>query len=162
MDRVTMYCVKPYRNVKFSLVPESDDLLLCDGMNKVVASMPASEANQHIQLPSFWSSRYIVIKSDAGETLCFDPNPKVVGRLRELLDDSADRDPDATAAAMQRRGIRDLAIGGGLFLLGVAVTIGSFAAAGPGGTYVITTGLIVGGLVEMIRGIIWLARASRR
>jgi hypothetical protein len=43
-------------------------------------------------------------------------------------------------------------VGFAMLGLGIVITVGSFMSAAPGGTYVITWGLIVAGIVRIMRG----------
>jgi hypothetical protein len=65
--------------------------------------------------------------------------------------------PDPGAAIDRRHrartGLRQIAIGSGLLVVGLAVTWGTYAAARPGGRYTLAYGPIVFGLVELVRGL---------
>ena len=49
-------------------------------------------------------------------------------------------------------------LGIGLFIAGAMVTVWSYSAAGPGGTYLIASGLMLVGLVMVLKGIWHLIR----
>lgn len=53
-----------------------------------------------------------------------------------------------------RTGLRQVALGSGLLVLGLVITGGTLAAARPGGRYTLAYGPIVFGLVELVRGLI--------
>ena len=55
---------------------------------------------------------------------------------------------------------RHLLIGAAWFVLGLVVTLGSIRAAGPGGSYLIAWGALVGGLIEISLGL-WQLFSSR-
>ena len=54
--------------------------------------------------------------------------------------------------AKRTGGAKTLAIGGGLAGLGLVITAGTYAAAEPGGYYVVTYGLVIVGVINMVRG----------
>lgn len=66
--------------------------------------------------------------------------------------------PQYGEAAPQQRtakpGLQILLVGAGLLVLGIVITTVSYNMAGPGGTYVATTGLILVGIVQIVRGLI--------
>ena len=49
-------------------------------------------------------------------------------------------------------------IGVGLFTMGVAITAITFAMAGPGGTYIVTGGLMLVGVLSVLKGLWHLIR----
>lgn len=49
-------------------------------------------------------------------------------------------------------------IGVGLFALGVVITIATYSMAGPGGTYVVTWGLMLVGVLSVLKGLWHLIR----
>jgi hypothetical protein len=55
-------------------------------------------------------------------------------------------------------GLRNILIGFGIALVGTIVTVTSFNASGPGGTFVVAWGAIVFGGIQGIRGIVQLLR----
>ena len=59
----------------------------------------------------------------------------------------------ARKALARADGLKLTAVGGALFLLGVAITGATYALARPGDYYVVTTGLFVFGLITVARGL---------
>jgi hypothetical protein len=59
----------------------------------------------------------------------------------------------ARAAALRAAGLKMAALGGVLFIAGVAITGATFALARPGGYYYVTSGLFVFGLIALARGL---------
>ena len=49
-------------------------------------------------------------------------------------------------------------IGVALFTLGVVITIATYTAAGPGGTYIVTWGLMLAGVLAVVKGLWHLIR----
>ncbi len=162
MAGIKLVSVRKPAGAIWHLDRDEDGLVLCDENDNVVLSMTAAEAITRIHMPSFWASRYIVIDPDRGEILTFEPKPKSVSQLRELLEECRDEDPGATAAVIRHKATRDLLIGGGALLLGVVVTAVSFATAAPGGTFLVMTGLLGVGVFKIIRGIYGMAKAGNQ
>jgi hypothetical protein len=144
------------------LVLVDDELILRDGTDNVLASFRAAEATLRIRPPSFWGSRFILIDVGQRDPLCFEPSAEAVSRVRALIGHVLEQNPVEAATAMRRKGTRDLLIGGGSLGLGLAITAWSFGAAEPGGEFVITVGLIVVGVVEVLRGAYWMVKAGRQ
>ncbi len=63
----------------------------------------------------------------------------------------------------RRRSVRKLFVGTGATVLGLAITLGSYAAAcsAGGGVYVITFGLVIVGVATIIHALVRLAGYSR-
>ena len=59
----------------------------------------------------------------------------------------------ARTAAARGAGLKLVAVGGALFLLGVAITGATYALARPGDYYYVTSGLFVFGLITLGRGL---------
>ena len=93
---------------------------------------------------------------------CFASSRRKPKWLKFAIEDSLDKDPEAAAAAMDRKANRDLLIGGGSFLLGSAITVATIALAAPGGTFYVMTGLLVIGAIEIVRGIYWKVQAGKQ
>jgi hypothetical protein len=163
MESVRLTCAtKPNVGEKWLLERRRKGLLLLDGDEKVVTSIPAGEAGLRILFPSFWASRAkLVITGDRGKLLLFEPGKKTVAKIRGLVEDCIEADPEAAAAAYTSKAIRDLLIGGGSVVLGLIVTAASFIFAAPDGKFYVMTGLLGVGLVEIIRGIYFSIKASR-
>ena len=57
----------------------------------------------------------------------------------------------------QKAYIRAMFIGAGMFVLGIVITVGTFALVAGGGRFIITYGLIIFGPINFFRGLIgWL------
>ena len=161
MDSVRLTCAtKPHVGEKWLLKRTRKGLLLLDEEENKILLIPAGEANLRIHLPSFWASRYLVIDAE-DEPLLFEPNQKAMAKVRALIEDCADTDPEATAAAYWKKAIRDLLIGGGSFLLGMIITCASFFIAAPDEKFYVMTGLLLVGLVEIIRGIYYAIKSNQ-
>lgn len=64
----------------------------------------------------------------------------------------------------RRRGLIQVLIGAVIFVIGLAITIGTYHAASTsssGGTYFVAYGPMIAGLIAVVRGLITLARASK-
>lgn len=154
--------LKPHLGEVWHLEQQKKGLLLRSG-EEVITTIKNGEASLRIQFPSFWASRaFLVIHGDGGEFFCFEPKKPEMAKVRELIEDCLDEAPRAAAAAMDRKANRDLLIGGGSLLLGLVITVATFALAAPGGTFVVMTGLLVIGAIEIVRGIYWKGQAGKR
>ena len=81
------------------------------------------------------------------------PVPAVPGlRMPGYLDDPARSGRRAAAR-------RQIVIGGLLFVVGMAVTIGTYSAASGGGTYFVAWGPAIAGLANVIRGLLAYRRS---
>jgi hypothetical protein len=75
--------------------------------------------------------------------------------------------PQATknlASVARRRGLTQVIIGAVIFVIGLAITIGTYHAASDsssGGTYFVAYGPMIVGVIAMIRGFVAMARASK-
>jgi hypothetical protein len=61
-------------------------------------------------------------------------------------------------AAAMKRGLLQLGLGGGMILLGIIISIATYAFAAGGGTYFIAWGLPLFGVITIVRGIITMVR----
>lgn len=161
MGRSLTCALKPHRGEVWQLDDSNDGLVLRAG-EEVVTVIPHAEASLRVHLPSFFGSRYITVDLGGGNLICFEPKPEDIAHVREFVEASLNRHPGAAAAALDRKANRDLLIGGGSMLLGLALTTWSFIAAAPGGTFLVTTGLLGVGLVEVFRGIYFKTKARER
>jgi hypothetical protein len=157
-----IYATKPHAGERWILERTRKGLVLLDEDEEVVTSIPTAEAGLRIRFPSFWASnKYLVVVGKKGEQFPFEPKPKALDIVRDLVADCADADPAATAAAFKAKAKRDLLIGGGSFLLGVVITCLSFMFPSSNGKFVMMTGLIFVGLLEIGRGIYFANKASQ-
>ncbi len=69
--------------------------------------------------------------------------------------------PWATVAHFRSLATRDLLVGGGSIFLGVVVTGISFMIAAPGESFLVTTGFLAVGLVELVRGLSFSLKAQK-
>ncbi len=153
---------KPYAGEEWQLRPTDDGLALFDEEGDRVTDIPDAEVSLRIVFPSFWASiRHLMIVDNNGHQLEFQPDSQAVARVRKLVEHCLYRDPENAARTMRGKALRDLAIGGGSFILGTCITAGTWLAAGPKGTFYVTTGLLLAGIIEIVRGLIWLLRAAR-
>lgn len=144
---------KAYAGEAWQLSPTDDGLVLYDEDGERATKIPDADVSLRIVFPSFWASvRHLIIVDKDGDRLEFQPDTRAVARVRELVEQCLYRDPEQAARTMRGKAVRDLAIGGGSFVLGCCITAGTFLAAGPKGTFYITTGLLVVGLIEIIAG----------
>jgi hypothetical protein len=163
MDDIRLTCVlKPHQGERWVLTRIRKKIVLLDAAQKTVTSIPVGEARMRIHVPSFLaSSRHIVIESFDGTLLQFESKPKTLEKIRALIEECALDAPRATAKAYRKAALRDLLIGGGSFLLGAIVTCASFLFAAPDGKFLVATGLLVVGVVEIARGTYYAIRASQ-
>jgi hypothetical protein len=78
-----------------------------------------------------------------------DPNVRAQAVEKLAQDNKRERRRDAT---------KHMLIGAGLFVLGVAITAGTYTMASEGGSYVITYGLVISGAADFIYGgYMWLS-----
>jgi hypothetical protein len=59
-----------------------------------------------------------------------------------------------------QHGLRNMAIGAVVCLIGIAVTAGTYSAASSGGHYVVAWGAIVFGAFQFLKGLFQLATGS--
>lgn len=153
---------KPDKGEVFTVSTSKTSLLLKDAADELVLKIPFAELGQRVHFPSFWASVAFITLMDAkGKPWCFEPKPKAVERLKEIVANCLDRDAGGAADVYRKSGLRDLLIGGGSFLLGVVITVGSLLSTQDGQTFVVTYGLIGVGLIEMIRGGYYLVKAGQ-
>jgi hypothetical protein len=157
-----IYATKPHTGERWILERTRKGLVLLDDDDEVVTSIPTGEAGLRIRFPSFWASnKFLVVVGKKGELFLFEPKPKALDIVRDLVEDCADADPAATAAAFKAKAKRDLLIGGGSFLLGVILTCLSFMFASSNGKFLVMTGFLFVGLFEIGRGIYFANKASQ-
>lgn len=68
------------------------------------------------------------------------------------------------AAVARKRGMRQIAIGAVVFVIGLGITIAAYGSASSspsGGTYVVAYGPMILGVVYVIRGIATVAQAQK-
>jgi energy-coupling factor transporter transmembrane protein EcfT len=68
------------------------------------------------------------------------------------------------ASVVRKRGVRQVAFGTGVFIVGLLITVFTYHSASSsssGGTYFVAWGPMVIGVIAIIRGLIAIARASR-
>lgn len=162
MDSIKLiFAKKPRQGEVCYLKPLGEELALLDASDKLVARINRDEAMLRIHLPSFWSSRYIVIDGDDGNVICFEPKPKAIEKLQAMFEGMASAEQSGgMAQACYRSGMRDLLIGGGSLVLGIILSVISFNLAAPGGSYWVMTGLIGVGIIEILRGISNLTKSD--
>lgn len=56
--------------------------------------------------------------------------------------------------------VRNMVIGGIICLVGVAITLGTYASATPGGRFTVAWGAILFGGIQFMRGLFGLGRAE--
>ena len=161
MDAIKLiFAKKPRKGESCFIKVAGDKLELLDSSDDLVASIDCAEALMRIQLPSFWTSRYIVIEDDE-ETFCFEPKPKAVERVRSLIKRlKSEGHTSGMAEATHRTGMWNLLLGAGLMVFGIILSVISYTLAAPGGTYLVMTGLITGGIILVVKGINYLSTAD--
>jgi predicted Zn finger-like uncharacterized protein len=153
---------KPHKGKIGTLQLDGDTLSLHNPSDQPLFSFHRDEALLRIQFPSFFTTRYIVIKDDSGDPVCFEAKPKAIEKLQNMLEQfKKDGKGRGMANVMHQSGKRDLLIGFGSLILGVVVSVISYSMAAPGGTYVVMTGFIGVGLVEIFRGISHLSHSDK-
>ncbi len=124
--------------------------------------IPSPEAEAAIKLPGFGESRSQLIVELPGRPLTFRNPGADVRRVRRWLDVVLALTRPERLGEVRRGGLRDLAIGVGLILVGVLATWISFKAVErKGGTYFIFHGIALVGVVFAVKGISGLVRHRR-
>ena len=59
-----------------------------------------------------------------------------------------------------QHGLRNMAIGAAICVVGILITAGTYGAASPGGHYVVAWGAIVFGGIQFLKGLFQLATGS--
>lgn len=90
-----------------------------------------------------------------------EPDP-VEAQAAAELEAAEERDYQRTRADQLRRAQQHTKVGAIVLAVGVAVTVGSYIAAGPGGAYVATVGAILFGLFTLMRGLMVRSDLTRR
>jgi hypothetical protein len=88
--------------------------------------------------------QFIYVQDDAGNMGYIEGNTSITRR-----------DP-----VTKKTGISNMLLGGGFFVVGLIVTLGSFSAASSGGTYYLCWGAIIFGAIQFIQGLIQYLRAK--
>jgi hypothetical protein len=162
MENVRMtFATKPHMGERWILERTRKGLVLLDEDDEVVTSIPSAQAGLRIHFPSFWGSNsFLVVVGKNGDRYSFEAKKKAIDIVRDLVEDCADANPAATAAAFRAKAKRDLLVGAGSFILGVVLTCLSFMFASSNGKFMVTTGLLLVGLFEIGRGIYFANKAS--
>src|SRR5690349_13119969 len=148
MKPIRLIFVRPNKGQHASLEfdEDRDRFVLLDEDN-VAARIAAVEAVLRIHLPSFSSSRYIVIDGDRGETLCFEPDERAIHRLKQLIARCLDQYSSKGQIKNRILGGVGVVWGGAIlvygFLTGVPQGRGAYAAGG-------IAGLVFGGLLFVV------------
>jgi hypothetical protein len=75
-------------------------------------------------------------------------------RVEATLADTLETRPGPEPRGGRFRGIPvDLLVGGAILVIGLGVTVGSYATAQSGGTYLVAYGAIFGGALQFLRGL---------
>jgi hypothetical protein len=70
--------------------------------------------------------------------------------------------PGSLAAVVRKRAMRQVAIGAGIFLVGLVITIATYSSASSGGgTYVVLWGPMILGIIWVIRGLVAVSKAGK-
>lgn len=144
-------------------------LVLRDQDGDVVQTMDAGTVSQRFRFPSFWFSiLHITIKGEGATEYLFEAKKEKIARVKSLIAECVEQNPDAAAAVMRKRGWRDLIYGSGSFLFGLVVTVAILAGSGDrkpehggsGGAVMVPGGFIVVGVGQGLLGAYWLYRAA--
>jgi hypothetical protein len=138
---------------------------LTDPEGEVRASFRRDRADSRLVLPSFWESvKDLGVKDDDGTVLWFYPEKEDIADIKEYLHGALAAQGPEAVAALRRKGWL-LTVLGALIALGslaVMVVTMLLAFSSPeGGTYFVTLGAVVAGLIVLSRGITALVRAGR-
>jgi hypothetical protein len=71
---------------------------------------------------------------------------------------------NSLASVVRKRGLRQVTIGAVIFVIGLAITVGTYHSASTsssGGTYFVAYGPMIVGLIAVVRGLVAMARASK-
>jgi hypothetical protein len=163
MEAVDLVCVpKLIAGEVWELCLERDGLALYDEEGELVTHVPMEEIALRVRFPSFWGGlRYLTIVDEAGLLLPFEPRPKAVAKVRDLVNECIYHDREAVVAATREKGKRDLLIGSCLLVPGILLSVASYSATAPGGTFYIMGGLLLLGACEVLRGVYWWGKAAR-
>lgn len=152
-----------HRGRVWRLQDTPEALVLVNHKGQVVASIEPAEAGLRIRLPSFWQSiANIVILDESEEVVgAFEPKPRTVARVKALIEGAHGQASPAAASKMREKAFWSLIVGIVLLGLGLVITLATFVLAGPGGTFVVTTGLIGVGLAGIARYFYWTSQARQ-
>ena len=152
----------PVKNQRCYLDASPDSMTLTDSDGNELLTYPIEEAITRIHFPSFWSTSFLKIDSDhKDQPFFFHPKKEAVERVRQLLDRSLVTHPEKVLATMRSKGLISLMVGAGCLVLGVGLTVVSFAWAPENGRFYIMTGLIIFGTFALGRGAYWILKAAR-
>jgi hypothetical protein len=153
----------PVKNQRCYLEASPDSMTLTNSDGDEFITFPIEEAITRIHFPSFWSTSFLKIDSEAKDLpYFFHPKKEAVERVRQLIDRSLLTHPEKVIATMRRKGWVNLLVGAGCLLLGIALTLASLAWAPANGRFYIMTGLIGVGTLAVGRGVYWILKASRQ
>jgi hypothetical protein len=163
MEKIALICaLKPHKGEEWSLTATKAGLLVSDQQGEAVTLVPNAETPLRIKYPSFWASiSYLVVVDDAGEMLSFEPKKATLAAVREMVAACQGKAGSAAVTAVLRTAVRDAIVGTLLFIVGVALTFGSFVLAQPGGTFIITRGLIAFGVLGVVKGLYGFYKALK-
>lgn len=151
MSEVSLiYSEKPHKGEKWTLEQTSEGLNLYDQEDQLVTLIPNVDAGQRVKFPSFLASvaKLTIIDDDKNYHL-FESDKETLAQVREMV---TARLSQAGSAPLRKKALREMMIGAGLFVLGLALTIVSLLSADPGGRFFVMTGLLVFGFAGMVKG----------
>jgi len=159
------YAHRPHEGEVWELHRTKAGFTLRDGDGEVAGTFPNGEAVHRFRFPSFWTSvPHLEIQTPDGLTHRFKPDKEILPTVRAWVDEAVSRDAPAAAAALRGKAVWSLVIGALLLVAGLAISAATYAyavARPGGGTYVVTIGLIVFGVLGIARGLYWFAKAVK-
>jgi hypothetical protein len=157
-------CHREHKGEVWTLDLGADGATVQDARRAVRGEYGRAEVAEQFRLPSFSESvKQLRIPID-GELWYFDVARADLKEIKAYLDQAVVAAGPEAVRAVRNRALRDTVIGAGVFVAGVALTVGSYlrAAQNPaGGQYVVTYGLILVGLVMVGKGVYGLVRYGR-
>lgn len=122
-----------------------------------------AEAQGRFVLPSFWESiKDLGVRSDSGDTIWFVPDGATIAQIQTYLHGALAAQGPEAIRALRRKGWLMVFAGGGFALVSILVMMVSMARAfgnPAGGTYYVTIGATVFGLIVLSRGVAALSKA---
>lgn len=159
---ISLECLhKDHKGKTWTLDLEGDPVTVKDESGTVVWEMPANVAVSQFQMPSFSDSiKYFGILFGK-EIRQFDVSKEGLKEIKTFLNKSVLSAGPEAVAAVRNKAIRDLLLGAGCAIGGVVLTVASYqdvAQKPEGGKYTVTYGLVIFGLIMLVRGVYGFVR----
>jgi hypothetical protein len=166
MAKVWLRCKdKRFPQGDWLLVLHAEGGTLTNSEDIVRANSPPEHAHERFQFPSFWESvTNLGVRTDKGELVSFVPDAAAVAQIKEYLQHAlAAQGSDAVRGARTKGWWM---IVGGLAVTVVALVVMAatmvLAFTNPeGGYYFVTIGIVIAGVILLVRGVVVLNRANQ-